>query len=361
MADPRLSSSSTFQININLPATMNQIDYSSLTKTLNSNVPMKLDKSNYIYWKTQVMPAIGALDLEDYISGSAVIPEPYIDVHTDIEGERTLIQKQVNPAYSHWKKTDQILLCWLLGTLSQGVLGQVTQCRTSLEMWSKLQRVYSQQSLAKILQLRQQLQNIKKGSDSISDFVLKIKNIGDALMAVGEEVTERDLLMSLMNGVRHDYDPVVVLISNQHQTMTLKDAHFSFLMYEQRLLHLDSSNPSVNFVSNNPNYNSRNAGNRGSSNNYRGNRSRGRGGRFNGRSSQRIHCQSFAKPGHGALQCYRRFDQQFQGPPPPNNQGNQAVLVAQQAGSNAFESGQIPAASNYVQSHVQGSNINQQK
>ncbi|KAL5818483.1 hypothetical protein ACOSQ4_022325 [Xanthoceras sorbifolium] len=62
-------------------------------------------------------------------------------------------------------------------------------------MWSKLQRVYSQQSLAKILQLRQQLQNIKKGSDSISYFVLKIKNIGDALMAVGEE---EDLMADLL-------------------------------------------------------------------------------------------------------------------------------------------------------------------
>ncbi|KAL5756021.1 hypothetical protein ACOSQ2_020767 [Xanthoceras sorbifolium] len=84
MADPR-SSSSTSQIKINLSAT--QIDYSSFAKTLNSNIPMKLDKTNYIYWKTQ-------------------------------------------------------------------------------------------------------LQNIKKGSDSISDFVLKIKNIGDALMIAREEVME---------------------------------------------------------------------------------------------------------------------------------------------------------------------------
>ncbi|KAL5848181.1 hypothetical protein ACOSQ4_006194 [Xanthoceras sorbifolium] len=62
-------------------------------------------------------------------------------------------------------------------------------------MWSKLQRVYSQQSLAKILQLRQQLQNIKKGSDSIYDFILKIKNIGDALIAAGEE---EDLMADLL-------------------------------------------------------------------------------------------------------------------------------------------------------------------
>ncbi|KAL5741203.1 hypothetical protein ACOSP7_027935 [Xanthoceras sorbifolium] len=79
--------------------------------------------------------------------------------------------------YAVWKKSEQILLCWLLGTLTPGVLGQVTQCKTSLKMWSKIERVYSQQSIAKILQLRQQLQIITKDSDSISDFMLKIKKI----------------------------------------------------------------------------------------------------------------------------------------------------------------------------------------
>ncbi|KAL5856782.1 hypothetical protein ACOSQ3_004240 [Xanthoceras sorbifolium] len=51
----------------------------------------------------------------------------------------------------------------------------------------------------------------------------------------------------------------------------------------------------------------------GGYNNARGgNRSRGRGGRYGNRSGQKIHCQLCAKLGHSALQCYRRFDQQFQ-------------------------------------------------
>ncbi|KAL5751992.1 hypothetical protein ACOSP7_022164 [Xanthoceras sorbifolium] len=69
MADPH-SLSSTSQININLPTTLTSIDYSPLAKTLNSNIPMKIDKTNYVYWKTQVMSAMKALDLEDYISSS---------------------------------------------------------------------------------------------------------------------------------------------------------------------------------------------------------------------------------------------------------------------------------------------------
>ncbi|KAL5851114.1 hypothetical protein ACOSQ3_006232 [Xanthoceras sorbifolium] len=173
MVDPRLSSSSTSQIKINLQATINQIDYSSLAKTLNSNVPMKLDKSNYIYWKTQVMPAIRALDLEDYISSSAMIPEPYIDFHTHIKGKGTLIQKQ--------------------------------------------------------------LHNIKKGLDSISDFVLKIKNIGDALMAAGEEVIMvlcnaigilinnfRDLLFQITKVISLVMCKEAISISRQLHTMLLQ-------------------------------------------------------------------------------------------------------------------------------------------
>ncbi|KAL5844316.1 hypothetical protein ACOSQ4_010274 [Xanthoceras sorbifolium] len=171
MTDP-CSFSSTSQININLPTAVAQIDYSSLAKTLNSNIPIKLDKTNYIYWKTQVMPAIRTLDLEDYISSSSVVPEAYVEVHTHVEQKGT------------------------------------------------------------ILQLRQRLQNIKKGSYSISDFVLKIKNIGDSLMAVGEVVMEpcnvidilinnfRDLLLQILKLIKNLCKEATI-ISKQQLTIAL--------------------------------------------------------------------------------------------------------------------------------------------
>ncbi|KAL5786855.1 hypothetical protein ACOSP7_003804 [Xanthoceras sorbifolium] len=72
--------------------------------------------------------------------------------------------------------------------------------------------------------------------------MLKIKNIGDSLLVVGEEVSERDLLMSMLNGVGQDYDPVVVLISSQNTTTTLEDAHFmSWLIWIRLVLTLSCS------------------------------------------------------------------------------------------------------------------------
>ncbi|KAL5846290.1 hypothetical protein ACOSQ3_009814 [Xanthoceras sorbifolium] len=46
------------------------MDFSSLAKTLHFNLPIKLDKDNYIYWKIQILSAVNALDLEEYIDSS---------------------------------------------------------------------------------------------------------------------------------------------------------------------------------------------------------------------------------------------------------------------------------------------------
>ncbi|KAL5824811.1 hypothetical protein ACOSQ3_020874 [Xanthoceras sorbifolium] len=183
----------------------------------------------------------------------------------------------------------------------QKVVGQVTKCKSSLETWTKLKNLYSQKSMAKILNLRQQLQIIRKGSHSVSDFVLKIKNIGDALSAVGEEVSEIDLLLSLMHGVGHEYDVVMVLISSQRMTMSLEEAQFLLLMHEQRIEQLNS--PS-NFRGIFANFATNNAGDRryhrsGSNYNRGGQRGRGRGGKFGGR---KLYCQLSTKPGHQEVQ-----------------------------------------------------------
>ncbi|KAL5758381.1 hypothetical protein ACOSP7_020992 [Xanthoceras sorbifolium] len=308
---------------------LSSMDFGSLAKTLHFNLPIKLDESNYIYWKTQILPAVNALDLESFIDETAVPPSQFIAVQVSNGNGGVRIEQQLNPEYQKWKKSDQILLFWLISTLSQKVVGQVTKCKSSLEAWTKL--------------LKPQLQTIKKGSYSVSDFVLKIKNIGDALLAAGEEVSKCDLLLSFMHGVGHEYDAVVVLISSQRSTMSLEEAQFLLLMHEQRIEELNSPNnfggPAANYAANNTK-----GGSPGGFNRH-GSRGRGRGGRFGGR---KLYCQLCTKPGHHAFKCYHRFDQQFmrsQSPQYNNSQqhaGHQAYIrqTSQQSGQTSQSIGQ---------------------
>ncbi|KAL5825076.1 hypothetical protein ACOSQ3_021139 [Xanthoceras sorbifolium] len=210
--------------------------------------------------------------------------------------------------YRHTVKNHNTAHQIWISLLYQKVVGQVTKCKSALEVWTKLQNLYLQQSMAKILQLRQQLQIVKKGAQSVSDFVLKIKNIGDALSVAGEEVSERDLLLSLMHGVGHEYDVVVVLISFQRTAMSHEEAQFLLLMHEQRIDELNTTNQitfagaSAHFTAN---HNADKRDQRSGGNfNRNGSRGRGRGGRSGGR---KLYCQLCTNPGYHAFQCYHSY------------------------------------------------------
>ena len=94
------------------------MDFSSLAKTLSLNLTLKLDHSNYIFWKMQVFTAIEALDLEDFVNGEKVPPQKTINVTSG-----DIVEQRENPDFVKWKKTDKLLMSWILSTLSPSVLG----------------------------------------------------------------------------------------------------------------------------------------------------------------------------------------------------------------------------------------------
>jgi len=96
------------------------MDFQPLPKTLNFNLPIKLDKLNYVNWKAQVSAAIRALELEDFITESRSMPGQVIE---ELDENGVVKETLINPEYRSWKRADQLLLCWLLSTIGKEVLG----------------------------------------------------------------------------------------------------------------------------------------------------------------------------------------------------------------------------------------------
>ncbi|KAL5842808.1 hypothetical protein ACOSQ3_013411 [Xanthoceras sorbifolium] len=101
------------------------------------------------------------------------------------------------------------------------------------------------------------------------------------LCGVGEVIKDNDLLLCILNGIEHKYDPVTVLIAIRKQTMSLREAQYMLMVHEQEIEHLNSGiqidvpNSSANFASNQPsNKQSRRADFANGRNN---NKARGRG------------------------------------------------------------------------------------
>lgn len=86
--------------------------------------------------------------------------------------------------YQRWLVQDQMLFAWLLFSLSESMLPRVLGCRHSWQVWEKIHNHFHSQMKANVHQLRSELKKVKKGTQSISEYLLKIKAIVDALVAI---------------------------------------------------------------------------------------------------------------------------------------------------------------------------------
>ncbi|KAK2640087.1 hypothetical protein Ddye_027882 [Dipteronia dyeriana] len=89
------SSSNQSQISSGFTATNSSaMKFSTISKSLNFNLSIKLGKTNFVLWKTQVLPTIQALDIEEYVCGLNQPANRYINVEITTEsGEKTVEQR----------------------------------------------------------------------------------------------------------------------------------------------------------------------------------------------------------------------------------------------------------------------------
>ncbi|KAH9670341.1 putative LRR receptor-like serine/threonine-protein kinase [Citrus sinensis] len=191
--------------------------------------PIKLDRSNYLLWCSQVLASIRGNRLEDFITGIKSAPEENI-LLTGVDGSTQQIE---NPEYQIWRSHDQILLGWLLSTLSEGILSLVINCESSSGVWKTLEKKFGVQSEARVLQLRYELNTLKKESLSIEDYCVKMKAIADKLASAGSSITEKDLMLTILNGLGSGYRDIATFITGSR--MEFDDAYALLLTHETRL------------------------------------------------------------------------------------------------------------------------------
>jgi hypothetical protein len=65
--------------------------------------------------------------------------------------------------------------------------------------------MYSTNTQARKMQLRQELHNLQKNKMNISDNFTKVKNLADALASIGAPIDDEDLMVVTLNGLGKDY------------------------------------------------------------------------------------------------------------------------------------------------------------
>ena len=156
-------------------------------------IATKLDSNNYIVWRKQVFATLRGHNLQRFLLVE-VTPPP------EFTNERNRELGVVNPAFVAWDRQDQLIISWLMASMSESLLSRVVSCETSAQIWSTLRTYFASQVRAKISQFKSQLNGLKKGSLSIDEYLLKIRNLVDLLAMVGEEFKAKDHIEAIFNG-----------------------------------------------------------------------------------------------------------------------------------------------------------------
>uniref|UniRef100_A0A2N9G9X8 Integrase catalytic domain-containing protein n=1 Tax=Fagus sylvatica TaxID=28930 RepID=A0A2N9G9X8_FAGSY len=215
------SSSSASSTSSNPPGTISQTPI-LLLKDL---VSMKLDATNYVIWKYQIVSIFESYSLLDMIDGTASPPAEYL---ADANGESSL---NVNPLYKQWKARDQALKTLINATLSPSAITLVIGQTTTQGVWQALERRYTSLSRTHVLSLKGELDRVKKSNtETMTVYLDRVKEIRDKLGSVGVNIDDEDLL----HVVLRDYLQIMILsallCAHEKELFAVKNYMFFLLL-----------------------------------------------------------------------------------------------------------------------------------
>ena len=153
---------------------------------------------DYNMWKYVILSVLERESVVSFINGQAVRPE----VHdaSDLEGIRL---------QARWDDCDSSTRSFIIGALGKHQIGLVLQCKTSCEVWEKLQSLYNQKSDINVAKLKNELNTLKwRKNTTIDHFISEINRLSEALRGCGVEVLDNDLRLILLMGLPERYSSI---------------------------------------------------------------------------------------------------------------------------------------------------------
>jgi len=77
----------------------------------------------------------------------------------------------------------------------------IQDAKSPKQAWDTLVKMYSTNTQARKMQLKQELHNLQKNKMNINDYFIKVKNLVDAFASIGAHVDDEDLVAITLNGL----------------------------------------------------------------------------------------------------------------------------------------------------------------
>lgn len=130
-----------------------------------------------------------------------------------------------------------MILLWIKIAVTNRVLSTIARATTAREAWLTSERIFQQQSRARVMQIRWELQNSSKGSQSILEYVEKKRALADNLNATSNPITDSELIQFILYGLTlsEEYGPFITSINTRRDPITI-DERLGMLLHEEERL-----------------------------------------------------------------------------------------------------------------------------
>ena len=112
---------------------------------------------------------------------------------------------QPNPAYAAWWLQDQRLLSLLFSSLIEVVMAEVLGLTIARDVWIALENSFSHISKARELQIKDELQLLKRENRSVTEYSCSFKALCDQLNAMGRPIDDTDKSHWFLHGLGTDF------------------------------------------------------------------------------------------------------------------------------------------------------------
>ena len=178
-----------------------------------------LSPTNYGYWKTMIQPFLITNNLMGYVDGSIPCPSKTLPLT-----EGTAVPKD-NPNHQVWISNDAHVRMLIISTISEASFRHV-QGTTSRDLWLSLEKAYAPHSTSREYTLKTQLLRIEMYGDETPDAYLnRAQEYADALVAIGEPVKDKDLVMLVVSGLREEYNGLKSTITARQSPTAFSELH----------------------------------------------------------------------------------------------------------------------------------------
>jgi hypothetical protein len=130
--------------------------------------------------------------------------------------EKTLPETTTDEEKDDWKADDVKARKIIIYSVRDHLLPRIATLKTTYEMYDALKNMFESNNTLRALTLKNQLQHIKMTkADTVATFFMKISEIRDQLGAIGETISDRELVLTTLNALPRHWEPFLQSISGR--------------------------------------------------------------------------------------------------------------------------------------------------